>query len=116
MVPFRQGDSFPHPLVPAGLLPADDARYSLAALFYEGTRVPLNFFLMTFFLACVDELRRFRRESENFGADQAIVEDHFGLAQHTQGLDGKQVGIARACSHKIHMWRSVDHVWRGLRN
>jgi 2,4-dienoyl-CoA reductase (NADPH2) len=43
-----QGDSFPHPLVPAGLLPTDDSRYSLAALFYEGTRVPFNFFLMQF--------------------------------------------------------------------
>jgi 2,4-dienoyl-CoA reductase-like NADH-dependent reductase (Old Yellow Enzyme family) len=33
-----QGDSFPHPLVPAGALPMDDSRYSLAAMFYEGTR------------------------------------------------------------------------------
>jgi 2,4-dienoyl-CoA reductase-like NADH-dependent reductase (Old Yellow Enzyme family) len=45
---LSQGDSFPHPLVPAGLLPADDSRYSLAGLFYEGTRVPITFFLMQF--------------------------------------------------------------------
>ncbi|MGE0594540.1 MAG: NADH:flavin oxidoreductase [Vicinamibacterales bacterium] len=45
---LSQGDSFPHPLVPAGLLPMDDSRYSLAALYYEGTRVPLTFFLMQF--------------------------------------------------------------------
>ena len=45
---LSQGDSFPHPLVPAGLLPADDSRYSLAGLFYEGTRVPFTFFLMQF--------------------------------------------------------------------
>ena len=45
---LSQGDSFPHPLVPAGLLPADDSRYSLAGLYYEGTRVPFTFFLMQF--------------------------------------------------------------------
>jgi 2,4-dienoyl-CoA reductase (NADPH2) len=43
-----QGDSFPHPLVPAGLLPSDESRPSMAALFYEGTRVPNRFFLMQF--------------------------------------------------------------------
>ena len=43
-----QGDTFPHPLVPAGLLPADDSRLRLAGLFYEGTRVPITFFLMQF--------------------------------------------------------------------
>ncbi|HEU4687225.1 MAG TPA: NADH:flavin oxidoreductase [Vicinamibacterales bacterium] len=43
-----QGDSFPHPLVPAGLLPSDDSRTAMAALFYEGTRVPNRFFLMQF--------------------------------------------------------------------
>lgn len=45
---LSQGDSFPHPLVPAGRLPLDDARYASAALFYEGTRTAMTFFLVQF--------------------------------------------------------------------
>jgi 2,4-dienoyl-CoA reductase-like NADH-dependent reductase (Old Yellow Enzyme family) len=45
---LSQGDSFPHPLVPAGGLPTDDARRVFAALFYEGTRAPLSFLLLQF--------------------------------------------------------------------
>ena len=45
---LSQGDSFPHPLVPAGLLPTDDARQVFAALFYEGTRAPLSFLMLQF--------------------------------------------------------------------
>ena len=47
-VHLSQGDSFPHPLVPAGPLPMDDARRASAALFYEGTRVPLTFLMLQF--------------------------------------------------------------------
>jgi 2,4-dienoyl-CoA reductase (NADPH2) len=47
-VHLSQGDSFPHPLAPAGRLPADDAKRVAAALFYEGTRVPLTLFLLQF--------------------------------------------------------------------
>jgi 2,4-dienoyl-CoA reductase (NADPH2) len=45
---LSQGDSFPHPLVPAGRLPADDARRAVAALFYEGTRTPLTLLMLQF--------------------------------------------------------------------
>jgi 2,4-dienoyl-CoA reductase-like NADH-dependent reductase (Old Yellow Enzyme family) len=45
---LSQGDSFPHPLVPAGRLPADDSRTAIAAMFYEGTRTPVTFFLLQF--------------------------------------------------------------------
>jgi 2,4-dienoyl-CoA reductase (NADPH2) len=45
---LSQGDSFPHPLVPAGLLPADESRPAMAAMYYEGTRAPTTFFLMQF--------------------------------------------------------------------
>ncbi len=47
-VHLSQGDSFPHPLVPAGGLPTDDARRVFAALFYEGTRAPLAFLMLQF--------------------------------------------------------------------
>ncbi len=45
---LSQGDSFPHPLIPAGRLPTDDARRVFGALFYEGTRAPLAFLLLQF--------------------------------------------------------------------
>ena len=45
---LSQGDSFPHPLVPAGGLPTDDARRVFAALFYEGTRAPRAFLALQF--------------------------------------------------------------------
>jgi 2,4-dienoyl-CoA reductase-like NADH-dependent reductase (Old Yellow Enzyme family) len=45
---LSQGDSFPHPLVPAGRLPADDARRAIAALFYEGTRTPFTLLALQF--------------------------------------------------------------------
>ncbi len=37
-----QGDTFPHPLVPAGLLPADDSRYSLAGLYLRRHPGPVH--------------------------------------------------------------------------
>jgi 2,4-dienoyl-CoA reductase-like NADH-dependent reductase (Old Yellow Enzyme family) len=55
-----EGDSFPHPLVPAGRMPADDARHVYHALFYEGSRAPVLLLLMQF--------RWFRRMMEwNWG-------------------------------------------------
>src|SRR3954451_985706 len=45
---LSQGDSFPHPLVPAGRLPTDDVRRAVAALFYEGTRTPFTLLLLQF--------------------------------------------------------------------
>lgn len=47
---LSQGDSFPHPRIPAGLLPTDEARRPYAAMFYEGTRAPTTFFLLQFAL------------------------------------------------------------------
>lgn len=43
VIHLSQGDSFPHPMVPAGRLPTDDARRLFAALYYEGTRTALAF-------------------------------------------------------------------------
>ena len=45
---LSQGDSFPHPLIPAGRLPTEDAKRVFAAMFYEGTRAPLTFLLLQF--------------------------------------------------------------------
>jgi 2,4-dienoyl-CoA reductase (NADPH2) len=45
---LSQGDSFPHPLIPAGRLPTDDAQRAFSAMYYEGTRTPLMFVLLQF--------------------------------------------------------------------
>jgi 2,4-dienoyl-CoA reductase (NADPH2) len=47
---LSQGDSFPHPMVPAGRLPTDEARRVYPALYYEGTRTRLNLFFLQFAL------------------------------------------------------------------
>jgi len=47
---LSQGDSFPHPRIPAGSFPTDDARVPYAVMYYEGTRVPTNIFMLNFAL------------------------------------------------------------------
>jgi 2,4-dienoyl-CoA reductase-like NADH-dependent reductase (Old Yellow Enzyme family) len=75
-----QGDSFPHPLVPAGSLPMDDSRYSLAAMFYEGTRVPLRFFMM--------QMAFFRRFTEwNWGRRMAYKQHGRILPDKIEGMN-----------------------------
>jgi 2,4-dienoyl-CoA reductase (NADPH2) len=77
---LSQGDSFPHPLAPAGLLPTDDSRHALAALFYEGTRVPLTFLAMQF--------RLLRRVFEwNWGRRMAYKERGRLLPEKIEGMN-----------------------------
>lgn len=86
-----QGDSFPHPLVPAGSLPMDDSRYSLAAMFYEGTRVPLRFFLM--------QLSLFRRFTEwNWGRRMAFKEHGRLLPEKIEGMNQDDAAKIKAAS------------------
>src|SRR5688572_13080453 len=90
-VHLSQGDSFPHPLVPAGLLPADDSRYSLAGLFYEGTRVPLTFLLMQFAV--------FRRLFEwNWGRRMAFKRDGRLLPEKIEGMNQDDAARLKAAS------------------
>jgi 2,4-dienoyl-CoA reductase (NADPH2) len=86
-----QGDTFPHPLVPAGLLPADDSRYSLAGLFYEGTRVPITFFLMQFAV--------FRRLFEwNWGRRMAFKRNGRLLPEKIEGMNQYDAAKIKAAS------------------
>jgi 2,4-dienoyl-CoA reductase (NADPH2) len=88
---LSQGDSFPHPLVPAGLLPANEAKYSLAALFYEGTRVPLTFFLMQFGL--------FRRINEwNWGRRMPFKRRGRLLPEKIEGMNQHDAAKLKAAS------------------
>jgi 2,4-dienoyl-CoA reductase-like NADH-dependent reductase (Old Yellow Enzyme family) len=86
-----QGDSFPHPLVPAGLLPADDSRYSLAGLYYEGTRVPFTFFLMQFAV--------FRRIFEwNWGRRMPFKKNGRLIPEKIEGMNQDDAAAIRKAS------------------
>jgi 2,4-dienoyl-CoA reductase (NADPH2) len=86
-----QGDSFPHPLVPAGLLPADESRPSMAALFYEGTRVPNRFLLMQFSL--------FRRITEwNWGRRMPFKRNGRLLPEKIEGMNQDDAAKIKAAS------------------
>jgi 2,4-dienoyl-CoA reductase (NADPH2) len=86
-----QGDSFPHPLVPAGLLPADDSRYSLAGLYYEGTRVPFTFFLMQFAV--------FRRIFEwNWGRRMPFKQNGRLIPEKIEGMNQYDAAKIKAAS------------------
>jgi len=88
---LSQGDSFPHPLVPAGLFPMDDARYSLAALFYEGRRVPFAFFLMQFAV--------FRRLNEwNWGRRMPFKRNGRVLPEKIEGMNQDDAAKLKAAS------------------
>jgi len=90
-VHVSQGDSFPHPLVPAGLLPADDSRYSLAGLFYEGTRVPFTFFLMQFAV--------FRRIFEwNWGRRMPFKRNGRLIPEKIEGMNQEDAAKIKAAS------------------
>ena len=108
---LSQGDSFPHPLVPAGLLPLDDARYSLAALFYEGTRVPLAFLFMQFAL--------FRRLAEwNWGRrmpfkrrGKLLPEKIEGMNQHDAAKLKSASGLPVIC---VGGWQTASRIREAL--
>lgn len=108
---LSQGDSFPHPLVPAGLLPMDDSRYSLAALFYEGTRVPLAFLLMQFAL--------FRRLNEwNWGRrmpfkrrGKLLPEKIEGMNQHDAAKLKSASGLPVIC---VGGWQTASRIREAL--
>jgi 2,4-dienoyl-CoA reductase-like NADH-dependent reductase (Old Yellow Enzyme family) len=88
---LSQGDTFPHPLVPAGLLPADDSRYAMAAMFYEGTRVPNRFFLMQF--------APFRRFTEwNWGRKMAFKRGRTLLPEKIEGMNQDDAAKIKAAS------------------
>ena len=88
---LSQGDSFPHPLAPAGLLPADESRHALAALFYEGTRVPLTFLAMQF--------RPFRRIFEwNWGRRMAYKARGRLLPEKIEGMNQADAATLKTAS------------------
>ena len=74
------GDSFPHPLIPAGRLPTDDARRVYAAMYFDGTRAPLTFLLLQF--------KVFRRLIEwNWGRRMSYKVGNALLPDRIQGMN-----------------------------
>ncbi len=88
---LSQGDSFPHPLVPAGRLPVDESRHSMAAMFYEGRRAQMNFFLMQF--------APFRRLFEwNWGRRMPFRRGRALLPEKIEGMNERDAAEIRAAS------------------
>jgi 2,4-dienoyl-CoA reductase-like NADH-dependent reductase (Old Yellow Enzyme family) len=86
-----QGDSFPHPLVPAGRLPTDDARHVYPALFYEGTRTP--------FILLGMQLSLFRRLLEwNWGRRMAFKRGSDLLPEKIEGMNQDDAAQIRKAS------------------
>jgi 2,4-dienoyl-CoA reductase-like NADH-dependent reductase (Old Yellow Enzyme family) len=86
-----EGDSFPHPLVPAGGLPADEVRHVYHALFYEGTRTALMLLLM--------QLRWFRRAMEwNWSRRVAYTRDGRLLPDRIEGMNQDDAAQIRRAS------------------
>ena len=88
---LSQGDSFPHPLVPAGRLPVDESRHSMAAMFYEGRRAQMNFFFMQF--------APFRRLFEwNWGRRMPFRRGRTLLPEKIEGMNEGDAAEIRAAS------------------
>jgi 2,4-dienoyl-CoA reductase (NADPH2) len=90
-VHLSQGDSFPHPLVPAGKLPVDESKYSMAAMFYEGRRARTNFFFMQF--------APFRRLFEwNWGRRMPFKRGGTLLPEKVEGMNEGDAAAIKAAS------------------
>jgi 2,4-dienoyl-CoA reductase (NADPH2) len=88
---LSQGDSFPHPLIPAGLLPADDVRRALAGMFYEGRRAQTSLLLLQFSL--------FRRFTEwNWGRRMAFKRRGRLLPEKIEGMNQDDAAKIKAAS------------------
>ena len=88
---LSQGDSFPHPLVPAGRLPIEDARHVYSAMFYEGTRTRLTFLMLQF--------APFRRLFEwNWGRRMPFKRDGVLLPDKIEGMNQDDAAKIRQAS------------------
>ena len=88
---LSQGDSFPHPLIPAGLLPTDEARRALAGMFFEGRRARRNFFLSQFAL-----FRRFM--AWNWGRQMSFKRRGKLLPEKIEGMNQHDAAKVKAAS------------------
>jgi 2,4-dienoyl-CoA reductase (NADPH2) len=108
---LSQGDSFPHPLIPAGRLPTDDARSVFAALFYEGTRAPLAFLMLQF--------APFRRLIEwNWGRRMPFKRNGALLPDKIEGMNQDDASMIKQASGLpvicVGGWQSADAIREAL--
>ena len=109
---LSQGDSFPHPLVPAGRLPVDDSKYSMAAMFYEGRRARTNFVFMQF--------APFRRLFEwNWGRRMPFKRGGTLLPEKVEGMNEGDAAAIKAASGLpvfcVGGWQTADRMRDALR-
>jgi 2,4-dienoyl-CoA reductase (NADPH2) len=108
---ISQGDSFPHPRIPAGLLPTDDARRAYAAMFYEGTRAPLTFLMLQF-----APLRRFiewswGRKMDYKREGSLVPEKIEGMNQNDAAKIKQASGLPVLC---VGGWQSAPRIREAL--
>jgi 2,4-dienoyl-CoA reductase-like NADH-dependent reductase (Old Yellow Enzyme family) len=88
---LSQGDSFPHPLIPAGLLPTDDAKRALAGMFYEGRRAQMSLLLLQF--------APFRRFTEwNWGRRMTYKRAGAVVPEKIEGMNQEDAAKIKAAS------------------
>ncbi len=109
---LSQGDSFPHPLVPAGRLPVDESRHSMAAMFYEGRRAQTNFFFMQF--------APFRRLFEwTWGRRMPFKRGRTLLPDKVEGMNEGDAAAIKAASGLpvfcVGGWQTADRMRDALR-
>ena len=109
---LSQGDSFPHPLVPAGRLPVDESRHSMAAMFYEGRRARTNFLFMQF--------APFRRLFEwNWGRRMPFRRGRTLLPEKIEGMNEGDAAQLKAASGLpvfcVGGWQTASRMREALR-
>jgi 2,4-dienoyl-CoA reductase (NADPH2) len=111
-VHLSQGDSFPHPLVPAGALPVDESKYAMAAMFFEGRRASTTFLLTRVGL--------FRRLFEwNWGRRMPFKRGRTVLPERVEGMNEHDAAAVRAGSGLpvfcVGGWQSAVRIRAALR-
>lgn len=108
---LSQGDSFPHPLVPAGRLPADDARRLFAVMYYEGTRTRLIFRLLQYApIRRLVEWNWGRRMPYKKGRD--LLPDKIeGMSEHDAAKIKQASGLPVIC---VGGWQSAGRIREAL--
>jgi len=80
VIHLSQGDTFPHPRVPAGLLPTDEAKRTYAVMYHEGTRTASSFLMMQF--------RLLRRILEwNWGRRMPFIRGRRVIPEKVEGMN-----------------------------
>lgn len=109
---LSQGDSFPHPLVPAGRLPVEEALHSMAAMFYEGRRAQQSFYLVQAAPARRLVERRWLRRMPFYRDGQILPEKIEGMNESDAAQIKAASGLPVIC---VGGWQTASRMRDALR-